>query len=111
MEPATHEVTQLPKAWSAGDQEALEKLTPLVYEELHRAAHRYMAQERPGHLLQTTALVNEVYLRLVDIRVTWQGSRSFSCRLCAADAARADGFRSLPRLPEEGRGFAPCGFG
>ena len=46
MEPAAHEVTQLLRAWSGGDQEALEKLTPLVYAELHRAAHRYMAQER-----------------------------------------------------------------
>ena len=78
MQSSAHEVTQLLRAWSEGDHEALDKLTPLVYEELHRAAHRYMAQERPGHTLQTTALVNEVYLRLVDIReVTWQDRAHF----------------------------------
>ncbi len=81
MEPSAHEITQLLRAWSGGDQEALEKLTPLVYEELHRAAHRYMAQERPDHTLQTTALVNEVYLRLVDVRkVTWQDRAHWSAR-------------------------------
>ena len=52
-EPAPHEVTQLLQAWSDGDREALEKLTPLVYKELHRLAKRYMARERPGHDLQT----------------------------------------------------------
>ena len=78
MQSSAHEVTQLLRAWSEGDHEALDKLTPLVYEELHRAAHRYMAQERSGHTLQTTALVNEVYLRLVDIReVTWQDRAHF----------------------------------
>jgi hypothetical protein len=59
------EVTQLLQAWSRGDSPALEKLTPLVYKELHRLAHRYMGLENPGHTLQTTALVNEAYLRLV----------------------------------------------
>ncbi len=69
----THEVTQLLKAWTAGDQKALEKLTPLVYEQLHRVAQHYMAGQRPGHTLQTTALVHEVYLRLVDCgQVNWQ---------------------------------------
>jgi RNA polymerase sigma-70 factor (ECF subfamily) len=78
MDPSAHEVTQLLRAWSGGNQEALKKLTPLVYDELHRAAHRYMVQERPGHLLQTTALINEVYLRLVDIReVSWQDRAHF----------------------------------
>ena len=62
------EVTQLLVAWSNGSQEALEKLIPLVYEELRRLAHHYMRRERPGHTLQTTALVNEVYFRLVDQR-------------------------------------------
>ncbi len=60
--PSSHEVTQLLKAWAAGDEQALEKLTPLVYEQLHRVARRYMANERPGHTLQTTALVHEVYI-------------------------------------------------
>ena len=99
MQSSAHEVTQLLRAWSEGDHEALDKLTPLVYEELHRAAHRYMAQERPGHTLQTTALVNEVYLRLVDIReVTWQDRAHFFA-VCArlmrrvlTDFARSRGY-------------------
>ncbi|MGA7943725.1 MAG: ECF-type sigma factor, partial [Candidatus Sulfotelmatobacter sp.] len=70
---STHEVTRLLKAWSVGDEAALEKLTPLVYRQLHNIAQRYMAGERPGHTLQTTALVNEAYLRLVDSgKVNWQ---------------------------------------
>ena len=69
---STHDVTQLLKAWSVGDEGALEKLTPLVYRQLHNIAERYMAGERPGHTLQTTALVNEAYLRLVDCtKVNW----------------------------------------
>jgi RNA polymerase sigma-70 factor, ECF subfamily len=60
------EVTQLLLDWSHGDRAALEKLTSLVYEELHRLAHRYMEGQRPDHTLQTTALVNEAYLRLAD---------------------------------------------
>jgi len=60
------EMTELLIEWSNGDQSALEKLMPLVHEELRRLAHRYMRRERRGHTLQTTALVNEVYLRLVD---------------------------------------------
>jgi RNA polymerase sigma-70 factor, ECF subfamily len=99
MEASVNEITQLLRAWSGGDQAALEKLTPLVYEELHRAAHRYMAQERPGHMLQTTALVNEVYVRLVDIRkVTWQ-DRAHFLAVCArlmrrvlTDFARSRGY-------------------
>ncbi len=65
-ETLAHDVTQLLQAWSEGDQGALDKLMPLVYRELHRLAQGYMAKERPGHTLQTTALVNEAYLRLVD---------------------------------------------
>jgi RNA polymerase sigma factor (TIGR02999 family) len=60
------DVTGLLRAWSSGDESAFEKLVPLVYQELHQRAGRYMAQERTGHTLQTTALVNEVYLRLVE---------------------------------------------
>lgn len=76
--PPTHEVTQLLKAWTAGDEQALEKLTPLVYEQLHRVAQRCMARQRPDHTLQTTALVNEVYLRLVDCgQVRWQDRAHF----------------------------------
>jgi RNA polymerase sigma-70 factor (ECF subfamily) len=76
--PANHEITQLLKAWTAGDEEALTKLTPLIYGELHRSARRYMTHERAGHLLQTTALVNEVYLQLVDCaQIQWQGRAHF----------------------------------
>jgi RNA polymerase sigma factor (TIGR02999 family) len=81
--PSTHEVTGLLRAWSSGDQGALQKLTPLVYEQLHRAAQRYMAAERSDHILQTTALIHEVYLRLVDIReVDWQDRAHFFA-ICA----------------------------
>jgi len=64
--PTTHEVTELLLAWSNGEKTALESLAPLVYKELHRLAHHYMSRERPDHTLQTSALVNEAYLRLVD---------------------------------------------
>jgi len=67
------EVTRLLQAWKAGDEGALERLMPLVYDELHRLARRYMAAEQTGHPLQTTALVHEVYLRLVDANsIDWQ---------------------------------------
>jgi hypothetical protein len=62
------EVTQLLNAWRGGDQAALDLLIPLIHSELHRLAHIYMVRERKGHTLQTTALVNEAYLRLVDAR-------------------------------------------
>ncbi len=76
--PSSHEVTQLLVAWSDGDQAALEQLTPLVYRELHRLAKGYLHRERPGHLLQTTALVNEAYLRLIDWKdVHWQNRAHF----------------------------------
>ena len=78
MTPAPQEVTQLLIDWSGGDQAALEKLMPLVYEELHRLAHRYMGRERPGHTLQTSGLVNEAYLRLIDqSQVHWQNRAHF----------------------------------
>jgi RNA polymerase sigma-70 factor, ECF subfamily len=80
---STHHVTQLLQAWGAGDEKALEKLMPLVYNELHRLAQRYMASEQTGHPLQTTALVHEVYLRLVGIQnLDWQ-NRSHFYALCA----------------------------
>jgi RNA polymerase sigma factor (TIGR02999 family) len=76
--PSPHEVTQLLQAWSDGNQEALDKLVPLVYEELHRLARHYMRDERPGHTLQTTGLVNEAYMRLVDWKnVRWQNRAHF----------------------------------
>ena len=71
-------VSQLLRAWSDGDQRALDGLTPIVYAELRRLAHRYMRRERPGHSLQTTALVNEAYMRLVDYkRMQWQNRAHF----------------------------------
>src|ERR1044071_9315604 len=72
------DVSQLLQAWSAGERTALEKLTPIVYDELHRLARRYMKGERAGHSLQTTALVNEAYVRLVDYkRMQWQNRAHF----------------------------------
>lgn len=76
--PSSQEITQLLLAWSDGDREALEKLTPLVYSELHRLAKQYMRRERAGHTLQTTGLINEAFLRLVDCnKVRWQNRAHF----------------------------------
>src|SRR5438876_8979894 len=78
MTPSPENVTQLLVAWSEGDHSALEKLVPLVEAELHRLARRYMRKERPGHTLQPTALVNELYLRLVDHQsIQWQNRAHF----------------------------------
>jgi len=80
---STHEVTRLLQAWASGDDGALERLMPLVYKELHRLAHRYMAGEHPGQTLQTTALVHEVYLRLIGANdIDWQ-NRAHFYGLCA----------------------------
>jgi RNA polymerase sigma factor (TIGR02999 family) len=77
-EPGANDVTQLLVAWGKGDQTALTSLMPLVYAELRRMARRYMGRERPGQTLQTTALVNEAYLRLVDLKkVHWQNRAQF----------------------------------
>ena len=75
---ASHDVTQLLMAWNDGDQSALERLIPLVHAELHRIARRYMRNERVGHTLQTSALINEAYLRLIDAQqVHWQNRVHF----------------------------------
>jgi RNA polymerase sigma factor (TIGR02999 family) len=96
--PRSAEVTGLLRAWSGGDQAALDRLAALVYDELHRMARRYMKDERTGNTLQTTALVNEVYLRLVDVKnVDWQQRGQFFAitaqmmRRILVDAARARG--------------------
>jgi RNA polymerase sigma-70 factor, ECF subfamily len=76
--PSTHEITEWLTSWSDGDRTALEKLTPLVYRELHRLARHYMRGESPGHTLQATALVNEAYVRLIDTdRMRWQNRAHF----------------------------------
>ena len=73
-----HQITQLLAEWSEGNQAALDELYPLVYEELHRLARRYMSRERKGHTLQTTALINEAYVRLVDQKnVRWANRSHF----------------------------------
>jgi RNA polymerase sigma factor (TIGR02999 family) len=78
MPSSPQEVTQLLVAWRNGDQNARDELMPLVYKELHRLAHQYMSRERPGHTLQTSALVNEAFLRLADQReVQWQNRAHF----------------------------------
>ena len=78
LETSSQEVTRLLIAWSEGDQAALEKLIPLVYQELRRLAKLYLKRERPGHSLQTTAIVHEAYLRLIDSsRVRWQNRAHF----------------------------------
>ena len=98
--PASEEVTGLLKAWTAGDEQALEKLTPLVYRELHRIARRCMAGQRPGHPFQTTELVNEAYLRLVNCaQMNWQHRAHFFAmsaqlmRRILVDMARSRGYQ------------------
>jgi RNA polymerase sigma factor (TIGR02999 family) len=94
------EVTDLLKAWNGGNRAALDQLSPLVYEELRRMARRYMRNERPGKTLQATALVNEVYLRLVDVKnIDWRqraqffGMCALMMRRILVDAARGRGSR------------------
>ena len=78
MNPSSHEVTQLLKAWSDGNERARDELMSIVYPELRRLAHHYMKGESPGHTLQTSALVNEAFLKLVDQRnVQWQNRAHF----------------------------------
>ncbi len=98
--PSSSEITQLLHAWRGGDQLALQRLTPVVYEELHRMARHYMARERDGHTLQTTALINEVYLRLVKVKeVQWQDRAHFFAvsaqlmRRILTDFARSHGYQ------------------
>jgi len=99
-DPESPEVTVLLKAWSRGDQAALDRLMPVVYGELRHIAHRYMRNERAGNSLQTTALVNEAFLRLVDVKnVDWQQRAQFFAisaqmmRRILVDAARVRGAR------------------
>ncbi|MGA8182916.1 MAG: sigma-70 family RNA polymerase sigma factor [Terriglobia bacterium] len=96
---SSNEVTLLLRAWGEGDVQALDRLAPIVYQELHRIARGYMARERTDHTLQTTALVNEAYVRLVDARqVTWQDRAHFfavcarAMRRILVDHARSRGY-------------------
>jgi RNA polymerase sigma-70 factor, ECF subfamily len=99
-EVAPSEVTGLLRAWGRGDETALQKLVPLVYDQLHAAARRHMAGERRGHTLQATALIHETYLRLVNVRqVKWQNRAHFFA-ICAqlmrrilVDFARSHGYQ------------------
>ncbi len=98
--PDTRAVTQLLRAWTNGDDQALEALLPLVESELRRLARAYMARERTGHTLQTTALVNEAFLRLIDARsIPWQDRAHFLgiaarlMRRVLVDHARTRGYR------------------
>lgn len=78
MTPLSHNITHLLKEWSDGDERALDRLTPLVYEELRQQAARYLRKEQPGHSLQATALINEAFLRLIDVKdVQWQNRAHF----------------------------------
>jgi RNA polymerase sigma factor (TIGR02999 family) len=87
-ETVDHEITGLLHAWGTGDDQALQRLTPHVYGELHRAARRCMKDERPGHILQTTALINELYLRLAKLKeFDWQNRAHFFA-LCARQMRR-----------------------
>jgi RNA polymerase sigma factor (TIGR02999 family) len=95
MQTTSAEITRLLKAWGRGDAAALDRLTPLVYEELRRLARSYMRKEQPGHSLQATALVNEAFIRLVDARaIDWQDRAHFFAvsakmmRRVLVDAAR-----------------------
>ena len=106
--PSPQQVTQLLQAWSDGDQTALERLMPLVYKELRQMAQRHMARERPGRTLQTTALVHEAYLRLVDWKnIRWQNRAHFFAVLGTDDAAHPGRPRARPRLGQARRRSTP----
>jgi len=96
-----HEITELLQAWRGGDEQALEKLTPRVYGELHQAARRCMSKERDGHSLQATALINELYLRFSDLKqVDWQNRTHFFA-ICARQMRRTiDCSAARPDSPE-----------
>ncbi len=99
VERETDPITRLLAGWGRGDVAALDKLTPLIYDELHRIAHRYMRRERPGHTMQTSALINEAYIRLIDQReARWQNRAHFFAiasklmRRILVDRARSKGY-------------------
>jgi len=101
--PSSNDVTELLRAWSNGDSDALEQLTPVIHAELHRIAKRYMSKERANHTLQTTALVNEAYMRLIDWKnARWQNRAHFfgvSAQLMRR--ILVDFARTRPRVKDE----------
>lgn len=110
MAQSPNQITELLIAWSGGDKKALDELMQVVYEELHRLAHRQLAKERQDHTLQTTALVNEAYMKLIDQkRVKWQNRSHFFAlssqlmRRILIDYARSRQYakrgRGMPALP------------
>jgi RNA polymerase sigma-70 factor (ECF subfamily) len=100
-----HRVTQLLADWSRGDDAALAELTPLVYEELRRLAHHFMEGQRPGHTLQTTALVNEAYLRLADqTNPTWQSRAHYVAVAARAMRHIQDSYARSNRAQKRGGG-------
>src|SRR4030095_10339090 len=102
-DPGAHELTELLVAWGNGDEDALARIAPLVHAELYRLAKRYMSRERPDHLLQTSALINEAYIRLIDWKaVRWQNRAHFFG--VAAEIMRrilVDFARRRPRVDRE----------
>ena len=101
----THHVTALLQQWRGGDGRAMDELLPLVYNELRRLAKRHMGGERRDHVLQATALVNEVYLRLVDIRqIQWQDRAHFFAMAARLMRRVLCGFRPGSEEPEAWRG-------
>lgn len=109
--PESAEVTKLLVAWVAGDESALERLLPVVYRELHGMARRYMAEERPDHTLQASALINETYLKLVDVRqMQWQNRAQFF-GVCAQMMRRIlVDFGRRQRYLKRGGGIRPVTF-
>ncbi|MBV8857812.1 MAG: sigma-70 family RNA polymerase sigma factor [Acidobacteria bacterium] len=105
--PHASNITELLQAWSGGDKSALDELLPLVEKELHDLASHYMRRERPGHILQTTALVNEAYLRLIDQRdVKWQNrAHFFAISACIMRRILLNHARDRRRLKRGGSGF------
>jgi RNA polymerase sigma factor (TIGR02999 family) len=96
-DPRKPEITKMLREWGGGNQEVLDELLPLVYDELHRQAARFLRKERPGHTLQTTALIHEAYLKLIDQRsVKWESRTHFfaiaaqAMRRILVDYARAE---------------------
>ena len=108
-EPLPDDVSALLRAWTDGDQRALARLTPIVYDELHRLAHYYLKREQARHSLQTTALVNEAYMRLVDYkRMQWQNRAHFMAAAAQAmrrisSTTRGGAMRSGARTPSMSR--------